>query len=75
MLGLLLLIDFMKAFNSIVWTSIQEAFNFRESISKLVEAFVKNIKSVNNHRSNIPQHFGISGGFRHRDTISSHICI
>lgn len=58
--GLLLLIDFEKAFDSIAWKFIQETlsfFNFGNSFRKWVEIFQRNIKSAINQGGNISEFF------------------
>lgn len=76
--GLLLLIDFEKAFDSIAWKFIQETlsfFNFGNSFRKWVEIFQRNIKSAINQGGNISEFFIISRGCRQGDPISPYIFI
>ena len=74
--GLLLLIDFEKAFDSVAWSFIKKAlvfFNFKSDIIHWIEFFYKNIKStviVNNAPT---PWFPILRGCRQGDPISPYI--
>ena len=74
--GILLLIDFEKAFDSVAWSFMEKClvyFNFKEDIRKWIKVFYKNIKSsiiVNNRPT---QWFAIERGCRQGDPISPYI--
>ena len=74
--GLMLLIDFEKAFDSVAWSFIEKClnfFNFKHNIIAWIETFYKNIKStviVNNEPT---QWFSIDRGCRKGDPISPYI--
>ena len=76
--GLLLLIDFEKAFDSVAWTFISKVldfFNFGESIKKWIAIFYKNIKSCVIVNGQISKWFKISRGCRQGDPLSPYIFI
>ena len=74
--GLLLLVDFGKAFDSIEWKFLQKAlnsFNFGPSICKWFETFYVDSKSCvinNGHRSNF---FNLERGSRQGDPLSPYL--
>ena len=74
--GLMLLIDFEKAFDTVAWSFIQKCFkfyNFKEDIINWIKAFYKNIKStviVNNEPT---EWFPVERGCRQGDPISPYI--
>ena len=76
--GLLLLIDFEKAFDSIEWSFIDNVlnfYNFGPDFIKWINTFYKNIESsclINGHMS---EWFLIQRGCRQGDPISSYIFI
>ena len=76
--GLLLLIDFEKAFDSLEWSFIQKTlafFNFGESIQKWVNLFYTNIKSCVLVNGQISNWFNILRGCRQGDPLSPYIFI
>jgi hypothetical protein len=74
--GMLLLIDFEKAFDSVSWSFIQEAlayFNFGLDVQKWVETLYKNANAcvtVNGHYS---KWFNIGRGVRQGDPLSPYL--
>ena len=74
--GILLLIDFEKAFDSVAWSFMEKClifFNFKEDIRRWIKVFYNNIKSsiiVNNRPT---QWFSIERGCRQGDPISPYI--
>ena len=76
--GLLLAIDFEKAFDSLDWTFLNKAlsaFNFGQSFIKWVNTFYSNIQScvMNNGFSSV--HFDVMRGVRQGDPLSSYLFI
>ena len=74
--GLLLLIDFEKAFDTLSWNFIKKTlnlFNFGPSISKWVRLFYTNITSVVNQGGNLSEVFDIQRGCRQGDPLSPYI--
>lgn len=74
--GLLLLVDFEKAFDSVSWKfmdKVLDFFNFGPSFKKWVEVLYKNIKAcilVNGH---ISEWFSVQRGCRQGDPISPYL--
>ena len=71
--GLLLLIDFEKAFDSVAWSFINKTFkyfNFKNDILQWIETFYKNIKSTVIINQNPSPWFQIERGCRQGDPIS-----
>jgi hypothetical protein len=76
--GLLLLIDFEKAFDSLEWAFIYKTldfFNFGRSIKKWLNAFYSNIKSCVQANGQISEWFSIKRGCRQGDPLSPYIFI
>ena len=74
--GLLLFIDFEKAFDSVSWKFLDKAlrfFNFGESIRKWVSVLYNNIKSRINIGGNLSDFFNPQRGCRQGDPISSYL--
>ena len=74
--GLLLFIDFEKAFDSVSWKFLDKTlhfFNFGESIRKWVSVFYNNIKSRINIGGNLSDFFTPQRGCRQGDPISSYL--
>ena len=74
--GLLLLIDFEKAFDSVAWSFIKKVFiffNFKPNIIRWIESFYKNIKSTVIVNSTTTPWFPIERGCRQGDPISPYI--
>ena len=76
--GLILLIDFEKAFDSLSWRFIHQVlkyFNFGEGIIKWVTTFYKNAKLAVNQGGNLSSFFTIGRGCRQGDSLSPYIFI
>ena len=74
--GLLLLIDFEKAFDSVAWSFIKKSlifFNFKSSIINWIETFYKNIKSTVIINNTPTTWFPIQRGCRQGDPVSPYI--
>jgi hypothetical protein len=74
--GLLLLIEFEKAFDTSSWNVIKNTltfFNFGLSIQKWVRLFYTNITSTVNQGGNLSEVFDIQRGCRQGDPLSPYI--
>ena len=76
--GLLLLIDFEKAFDSISWDfliNVLKFFNFGDSIINWVKVFYNNINSAVIQGGNLSDFFTIGRGCRQGDPLSPYLFI
>ena len=76
--GLLLGIDFEKAFDSLDWTfmhNVLQAFGFHEDIQRWIKVFYQNIKSCILVNGQISNWFQIKRGCRQGDPISPYLFI
>ena len=76
--GLLLLIDFEKAYDSLSFSFIKKALrflNFGEHLCRLVEILLHNFYAVINHCGNLSKKFSIDRGAMQGDPIASYIFI
>ena len=74
--GILLLIDFEKAFDSVAWSFIKKSlkyFNFKNDIVKWIETFYMNIKSTVIVNNTPTPWFSIERGCRQGDPISPYL--
>ena len=74
--GILLLIDFEKAFDSIAWSFIEKTlsfFKFKQDIIKWIKTFYNNIKSTVIVNNKPTPWFQIGRGCRQGDPISPYI--
>ena len=78
MTGLLLLVDFEKAFDSIEWEFLIKAlksFNFGPSICKWFEIFYSKAKSCVINNGHLSEFFNLSRGCRQGDPLSPYLFI
>ena len=76
--GILLCIDFEKAYDSISFAYIKKClkfFNFGESLIKWVDIILNNFTACINHCGNISQTFNIKRGCRQGDPIAAYLFI
>ena len=76
--GILLLIDFEKAYDSLSFTFIRKClhfFNFGQVMINWIELLLHNFSAVINHCGNISEKFIIARGARQGDPIASYIFI
>ena len=74
--GLLLLIDFEKAFDSVEWNFLDSAlefFGFGESIRRWVKTFYQNINSSILYNGHCSNSFSVSRGVRQGDPLSPYL--
>lgn len=74
--GLLLLVDFEKAIDSLSWSFIQKAlefFNFGKSIRKWIDLFHSKITSAVNQGENLSGAFYLQRGCREGDPLSPYL--
>ena len=77
-IGIILLIDFEKAYDSLSFSYIKKCLkflNFGESIIKWVDLLLNDFSAVINHCGNISKKFNISRGARQGDPIASYLFI
>ena len=71
--GLMMLIDFEKAFDTVAWSFIEKCllfFNFKSNIVDWIKTFYKNIKSTIIVNNTPTKWFSIERGCRQGDPIS-----
>ena len=76
--GLLLIIDFEKAFDSISWQFVFQVlkhFNFSESLIRWISVFYKNISSAVIQSGFLSEFFAVQRGCRQVDPLSPYIFI
>ena len=76
--GLLMLIDFEKAFDTVSWKFIQETlcfFNFCISIQYLIKLFCNDVKSCVLQNGIISQYFSPERGCRQGDPVSQYLFV
>ena len=74
--GLMMLIDFEKAFDTVAWSFIEKCllfFNFKSNIVDWIKTFYKNIKSTIIVNNTPTKWFSIERGCRQGDPISPYI--
>ena len=74
--GLLLMVDFEKAFDSVAWSFIEKplsAFNFGNDIKRWVSTFYANIKSCISVNGNYSEWFDVKRGTRQGDLLSPYL--
>ena len=77
-IGIILLIDFEKAYDSLSFSYIKKCLqflNFGDSIISWVELLLHNFSAVINHCGNISRKFDIGRGARQGDPIASYLFI
>ena len=76
--GLLLLVDFEKAFDSVEWNFLKKAlssFNFGPSVCKWFELFHSKAKSCVINNGHMSIFFSLERGCRQGDLLSPYLCI
>lgn len=74
--GLLVLVDFKKAFDSLSWSFIEKSlkfFKFGDSITRWVRLFYSNVTSAVNQGGNISETFFLHRGCRQGDPLSPYL--
>jgi len=77
-LGILLFIDFEKAFDSLEWNFMfkcLETFGFGHSLIKWVETFYSNISSCIINNGTFSANFELGRGVRQGDPLSPYLCV
>ena len=77
-LGLLLSVEFERAFDSVSWSfiyKVMEFFDFGKSIISWIKTFNNNVKLSLNQCGNLPSFFGIGHGYRQGDLVSTFLFI
>ena len=77
-IGIILLIDFEKAYDSLSFTYIKKCLkflNFGDSIIRWVDLLLHNFSAVINHCGNLSKKFNIGRGARQGDPIASYLFI
>jgi len=76
--GILLLVDFEKAYDSLSFKYIKKCltfFNFGESIVRWISLLLNDFRAVLNHCGNVSKRFSIERGARQGDPIASYLFI
>ena len=74
--GLLLMVDFEKAFGSVAWSFIEKSlrkFKFGKDITRWILTFYTNINSSVHANGQYPQWFDVKRGTRQGDPLSPYL--